>query len=61
MKSKPSVMPRRHAPNVAHGTSLQQRAVALRQAARDVQEESREIIARCLEGRIRRENDRRSR
>jgi hypothetical protein len=37
--------------------SLHERAQEARQAAEAVRDESREIVARCVDGRIRREND----
>jgi len=39
--------------------SLFERAKAARHAARGVQDEAREIVARCVDGPISRENDRR--
>jgi hypothetical protein len=38
--------------------SLHERVKAARYAAEDVRNESREIVARCVDGRIRRQNDR---
>ena len=37
--------------------SLHERANAARQAAEDVRGAARQIVARCVDGRIRREND----
>lgn len=39
-------------------TLLHERAESARQVARDVRDESREIVARCEEGRISRQNRR---